>query len=533
MMRGIIKCKGHDEWLKMRHKYLGRILYNASEMSVYVGDNPYKSAHEAWLEKTEQKPREDLSDNVNILRGMTREPFIRQQFIADNESWLRFSYHQYDIYFIQLVEYVLGATLDLEAVVIAENPYNLPIGCHVIIEFKSVKVTPQTFHDGQWLQAPPVHYQEQQYAQLIATGYTADILHAEFEKEDENGEVYYETRTYAPIVVDQQNLFNDPNVAELHKRLTAFAQCVDQRKEPDKHVQGTDAEIVFKADASLGTFDSNYEEVKQAIALAVAPFKELVVTAETEKEGKSAKARLNKVRKSIEEKRLEVCRKWDEPKNQFNAKCKEIVALVDDAIRTVDKQLQDIENKRILVKCREIEELKSKIIASSFEEQSSLLDYFNQCGGVVYDSRWENRGTAKSAIEKDIQTQIAQFKADFDSIAVFKSDGELYNAMLMAYKRTRRLSDALSAKLELENAREIALKAQQERAMEKATDPEPEIPRPVENPIMENHTQPNTESLYTIGFEVFHVTKSQLSSLNDYLKGNKISFKRTSVSKEA
>ncbi len=523
--RAIIKCKDHDQWLKFRQKYLGRPIYNASEMSVYVGDNPYKNAHQAWLEKTEQKEREDLSSNPNIQRGVEREPFIRQQFISENEHWLKFTYKQYDIYIVDIKEYVLGATLDLEAVVIAENPWNIPIGAHVIIEFKSVKVTPQTFNNGTWRNSPPVYYTEQQYAQLMATGYTADFLVAEFEREDEDGVLSYSSKTYEPIIVDQQNLLDDPSVNALHKRLCTFAQCVDKKVAPDKNVQGTDVEITFKAGiSSLSSFYENAEEVKNAVTLAVQSFKEMEVSEDNEKEGKNARARLNKARKSIEDKRLEVCREFDKPKEIFNAKCKEIVKVIDDAIKSIDDQLSAIEVSRIAQKKAQIEGIILAQVNDAFVYQNSLKEVFEQCGGVTYDVRWENRTFRDSEITKAIQDQIDKFKQDFDTIGTFKTDNELYNAMLMTYKRTRSISDAIKVKTDLEETRRVALAAQQERASEKVIREE--------KPIVEQPIQPKSEQLYTIGFEVLHVNKNQLAELSTYLKNRGISYRRTSVEKE-
>ena len=532
-MRGLIPCKNREQWLKMRKHYLTRALLNASDMAAYVGDSPYKTAYEAWLEKTGQKEPEDLSENVNILRGIEREPFIRQQIIEENESWAKFTYKQFDIYLLNLAEYALGATLDLEFEVTSEdNPYGFKVGEHGVWEIKSVKVTPQTFTEDRWISAPPVYYVEQQYAQLMCTGYNINILTAEFEREDEKGEVYYETRTYSPLRI-QGKLFEDPNVKALHERLTKFSRCVDTMTAPDKNVQGTDAEIVFKADVvNLGSFYSNYEEVKSAIKLAVAPFKEMTITADNEKEGKAVRAQLNKAKKSIMDKCKEVCAVWDAPKLEFVAKCKDIAKEVDDAALTVDSSLKEIENNRIKNKKKDIEEIRSNVISELFLNQSSLLDYFNQCGGVTYDVRWENRGTSDSAIKKDIQNQIGNFKADFASMEVFNADKELYNAMLMAYKRTHSLSDALKTKTELENAREIAKRAQAEKVVEPAPEPVRSEPIPEPTPIKAQPTFPSSEQKYTIGFEVYHVSKAQLAELSSYLKGNGISYKRTNVVKE-
>ena len=535
MVKGIIPCKDREQWLKMRQQYLQRPIYNASEMAAYCGDHPYKSAYEAWLEKTGQKQREDLSENANILRGVAREPFIRQQIIQQNESWARFTYKQFDIYFIAIDEYVLGATLDLEFEVKAdENPYGLKKGEHGIYEIKSVRETPQTY--GIWKDAPPVYYQEQQYAQLMATGYTANILVAEFDTELEDGSHEYNLREYAPIIVDPSRLQENTNVAELHRRLTIFAKCVDTKTPPDKHIQGTDAEIVFKADVvDLGSFYSNYEEVKSAIEVAVAPYKSMVVTEDSEKDGKAVRAQLNKAKKSIMDKCKEVCAIWDAPKLEFVAKCKDIADKVDEAIKAVDDQLKGIEANRITKKQQIINAIIAAQLADSFEAQglTSLLDYYKQCGGVVYDTKWENRTAKESEITKAIQEQIDKFKGDFTSMEVFNTDNELYNAMLMTYKRTHSLSDALKAKTELENAREIARRAQAEKTAEPTPEPVRSEPISEQVDIKLQSSFPSTEQKYTLSFELYHVTKDQLSELNNYLKGRGISFKRTNVIKEA
>ena len=534
-MKIVIECKTREEWLEKRKEYKGEPLYNASEVSAYIGDNPYKSAFTAWQEKTGQKAPEDLSNNENIKRGIAREPSIRENFIEENKSWFNPTYRPYDIYVWQGKFYNLGATLDLEGVVTdANNPYGLPVGASVIVEFKSVLVTPQTITEENWMYHPPVYYIEQQYAQLMATLYTANILCAEFTHQEEGKEPWYEYRTYAPIVVDPLKLFEDANVKAIDERLQKFVQCVKTKTAPDKNIQGTDLDISFNVSVSnLPVILSNKETLKTAVTMAVAFVDELQISEENEKEVKGIRAKINAMKSSINEKRMEIKRELEKPVNQWDSDVKEITAILDGAMGKMDTKLKAIEDNRIANKKVLIEGITSAEIQEAFVAQDNLLEYFNQCGGVVYDSRWENRTTSTSTITKDIRAQIELFKQDFDTMSAFANDSEIYNAMLRAYKPRRKMSDAISARSDVEETRRIQEQARQEQAMKKSLFDEPQPnSRPVETTTIVQDSFPNSEDYFTIGFTMFHVSRTKLKALADYMAQNKISYKRTFAKKE-
>jgi putative phage-type endonuclease len=59
--------------LEMRRKGVG-----GSEAGAAIGVNEYKSPFQLWLEKTGRANPPDLSDNLNVKRGIRMEPIIRQ-----------------------------------------------------------------------------------------------------------------------------------------------------------------------------------------------------------------------------------------------------------------------------------------------------------------------------------------------------------------------------------------------------------------------------------------------------------------------
>lgn len=65
-----------EEWLKYRTKGIG-----GSDVSVIAGINPFKSAHQLWLEKTGQtEPEQTGSDYAHF--GALLEPIVRKEFTA-------------------------------------------------------------------------------------------------------------------------------------------------------------------------------------------------------------------------------------------------------------------------------------------------------------------------------------------------------------------------------------------------------------------------------------------------------------------
>lgn len=67
--------QGSSDWLAARKMGIG-----SSDIATIMGQNPYKTARELWLEKTGQVEPPDLSNNYAIKRGQALEPVARNLF---------------------------------------------------------------------------------------------------------------------------------------------------------------------------------------------------------------------------------------------------------------------------------------------------------------------------------------------------------------------------------------------------------------------------------------------------------------------
>jgi len=84
----MIVLKDRQEWLKNRMKYIG-----GSDCAAIVGQNPWKSNVDLWLEKTGQVIPPDISGNPNVEYGIEAEPIIRELF--------KLNYPQYEVFYIE------------------------------------------------------------------------------------------------------------------------------------------------------------------------------------------------------------------------------------------------------------------------------------------------------------------------------------------------------------------------------------------------------------------------------------------------
>ena len=96
----------------------------------------------------------------------------------------------------------------------------------------------------------------------------------------------------------------------------------------------------------LKSIDFNFDEMKAELSANLEKYKNLVVTDETTKEAKADRAKLNKLKEAIENKRKEIKKLCLQPYESFEIKVKELVALVDEPILQIDTAVKCFEKKR-------------------------------------------------------------------------------------------------------------------------------------------------------------------------------------------
>lgn len=96
----------------------------------------------------------------------------------------------------------------------------------------------------------------------------------------------------------------------------------------------------------LKSIDFNFDEMKAELSTNLEKYKNLVITEDKTKEAKADRAKLNKLKEAIENKRKEVKKLCLQPYADFETKVKELVALIDEPILQIDTAVKGYEQRK-------------------------------------------------------------------------------------------------------------------------------------------------------------------------------------------
>ena len=221
-----------------------------------------------------------------------------------------------------------------------------------------------------------------------------------------------------------------------------------------------------------GTIDFNFEDLKDALTAELELYKNLVFTEDTKADAKKTVAELRKLKKQINDKRIEVKKLYMQPYTDFEAKVKELDKLINEPITFISEQIDAFEQKRI----EEKRELINEIYLELVSEREDIAGYAEL--NRVYDSKWENASTSKKTIQEAIISYLDS--VDNDIAAIESMESEYEAKALMRYKETGVLSDALLTIRQWEKQKEEILKAEEEKQAEAEADEILDAPEPIE-----------------------------------------------------
>lgn len=529
----VVEAKTEAEWLNNRKVYL-----TASDTASAVGKSKWKSPLDLWGEKTGLRQPKDLSNNPYVIRGKEREAIIRDAFIKDN-IWCAVTHHPYNIYVSNRDGFgMLGASLDGELRVLAENPYNLPIGAEGVLEIKTVSATDynRDVVDG-WLDGIiPDYYLPQVHQQIFCKNLDFALVVAELDFGEDIEERY---KILPPILVeaDREFLAIEQTVNEAR----TFWDYVESKTPPPTFVEAQVEEctelVPILADAEVGSFYQNFDIVKGSIENIVEPYRGLVFTEENAKEAKEIKANLNKMAKEIDQKRIAVKKKYLQPLEYFESKANELKSVITEVIAPISEQINEFEMQREEEKRDWIEGICSELVLTELSEDVGRL--YLSAGGVDFDKRWLNKSFKEADIRKAIIDQISSFKNGYESIVSFASDdSEMLSLMLSEFSRTKDLASAMKAKerilavreqAKMEEARKKAseqlarMKAQEAQRAIEADKPAEPVVAPAPAPAEE---QTQEAELITFTFRATHASKSEWKALIAYMKEHGFTYER-------
>lgn len=217
-------------------------------------------------------------------------------------------------------------------------------------------------------------------------------------------------------------------------------------------------------DGFLRVIKWNKEELEATVRHKIAAYQNVVYTEDNIKQAKADRAELNKLTKAIEERRKMVKKIINEPYNVFEAELKDILALIQEPVGIIDKQVKIFEDQQ--------KEEKKKSIQSTYDEiigdLASVFPFEK-----VFDNRYLNQTYKLTTAQMDIKIKVEKIRTDLKTIDSLESKYKL-NAkdvyiktldLSKALAENKRLSD-LEEKLEAEKRRKAEEEAEKKRLVE-------------------------------------------------------------------
>ena len=234
-------------------------------------------------------------------------------------------------------------------------------------------------------------------------------------------------------------------------------------------------DINLTVSQQAGTIGTNFDEIKEALKAGLAEYKNMVFTEDSKEEAKKTVASLRKLKKSVNDKKIEVKKTFMAPYTDFEAQVKELDKLIDEPIDFINGQVEEFERKRVEEKKALISEIYTGIIV----EHEAVAEYLPL--KRIYDSKWENATTTKKAITEAITEHVEHVEKDLATIRDMESEFE--DKGLEKYKTTLELADALATMKQYQRQKEEILNRQKEEEERKRAEQEKKIAEP-ETPIM-------------------------------------------------
>lgn len=210
--------------------------------------------------------------------------------------------------------------------------------------------------------------------------------------------------------------------------------------------------IMLQVRPVAGLIKTNFDEIEKQLAADMCQYDGIIFTEDTKTDAKKKVAELRKLKKSIEDSRKEVKAQWMEPYNQFEARVKQVAALVDKPINHINGQVEEFEAKRLKERQTEIEQIYTEEIG----DMADFLPLYR-----LQEDKWSNASTSIKSIRKSMSETITNTRAGKASIEAMQSDA--VPDALRKFQATLSLPDALAYINRYEAQKAEMLRKEEER----------------------------------------------------------------------
>lgn len=540
------KLTTENDWGKERLKGIG-----TSEIAQGCGKSTFGSVNDLWQLKTGlTKPQ---PQNEDMKRGHELEPKVRDRFMHKYGAYFELEYHPYYMYYrsdygmiFATLDGILKARMDFVLQLPGCKPMTFHAGERAVLEIKNPKPRTASAY-ANWNNLPE-HYLYQNSGQLFCTGIEKHIeianLTGEYAQPDEQG---MDLRYWVSQYGDYLGIME-----EIRATIPKVWQDICNRQPVPTALNGAKNEVVvLSSKVELGQITENLEEVKASIQAYADQFKGLKFTESQYSEAKDFRKELNAQIKQIEDARKSIKKKWNEPLDAFEKKCKELSAIIEEVKTPIDKQIVEFDEREKAEKKKECDKLINEAILTLPENYQDII---KKSGGIAFNDKWLNKTYKLSEVKKDIEgiinTENSNMQILFSAVMLNMDDNDC-DAILNAFiKSGRNTAVAMNTKNDIlrireerarkeeearaaESIRRAQMEAQRQQIVEEPgptagpTGPISDQNRPVNQPsgpIQE--PAPRKTVGGRLVMEVSHPDKAMFEKLANFMIENGFTFKR-------
>ncbi len=194
-----------------------------------------------------------------------------------------------------------------------------------------------------------------------------------------------------------------------------------------------------------------------------------IITPDDLKSSKADRSELNKVKKAIDARRIEVKKAVMEPYEAFEKELTEATADVDKVSSAIDKSIKDYEAAEKASKKKRLQKAFENEKAQPFYEDVPAEELAFLTFDRIFDSKWLNATCKIAKAEKEMNERLSKIENDLRSILTMDTEPALRAGALQEYRRTLDLGSALRLHGDL-TAKAQCEKEEQRRREEEAAE---------------------------------------------------------------
>lgn len=280
--------------------------------------------------------------------------------------------------------------------------------------------------------------------------------------------------------------------------------------------------------------DWNYEELKAEITEKAKIYETMVYTDDQIKIAKSDKAKLNHLKKALNDERIAREREYMKPFNEFKTQINEIISIIDKPVSIIDKQVKEYDQIKKQEKAKKCLELFEEL-----NQDYNWLDY-----NKISNPKWTNATFGLNKVQEEIEGKLEQIKNDlntlssleaysFEAIEEYKRSLDVGKAIaegqrLVAIQKRKEEMERRKAEAEARAKAEAEARAQEEKPKteEIGSKTEEKVENEDVKTTNEINSQPDPEPINSqwISFSA-RLTIDQAKELKEFFDNRNIEFK--------